>query len=519
MRWISFVLFLLLQPLAGAAAAQSDPTVKDFKRYFKKAKESVERVEFVRSLEKIDDAGVAKVLLPVLKDKDPAVAAAAAEVIGQLPSETAREPLLSIVEKGKPSEQLGPILRCAARGKWTEFLPLLRPHLAHKEDGVRIWAVRAVGNMHDKESLPAITGLAAEDPNPLVRVASIESLVQLGRDDVATCLPALVGALKDTETAVQIAGVLAMRQLRHRDSITPLIDLWQNGQGLVLQHIYPTLLEITDLQFGADAEQWGRWWERAQAEFEIPSEQALEARREERAKTAALYVPKEGTAAFVGIQTPSREVVFVIDISGSMEDSVLELEKFRAAGHTRFGKMDILKQELGAAIDGLEANVMFDVHAFASEVESWRGKLVPANALNKRSAREFLRKLKPIGGSSAQQRASAGLGSSANVGAGRTNTYAALMAGLGITDAKQKLAITRDSATEVKGNGDTLFFFSDGLPTVGDLVDTDEILESIREFNEFRRISIHAIAIGDFKKTWMRRLAEENSGQFVDLGR
>ena len=136
--------------------------MKDFKRYFKKAKETVERVEFVRSLEKIDNPGVAKVLLPVLKDKEAAVAAAAIEVIGQLPSESAREPLLPIVEKGKPVEQLAPILRCASKAKWTEFLPLLRPHLEHKEDSVRIWAVRAVGSMADQESLPLVIQIAGE---------------------------------------------------------------------------------------------------------------------------------------------------------------------------------------------------------------------------------------------------------------------------------------------------------------------------------------------------------------------
>lgn len=530
MRWISLLLLSLLlsNPLAAApltwsaaalAVPQSDPTVKDFKRYFKKAKETVERVEFVRSLEKIDDPGVADVLLPVLKDKEAAVAAAAIEVIGQLPSEAAREPLLSIVEKGKPEEQLAPILRCASKAKWMEFLPLLRPHLEHKEDSVRIWAVRAVGSMADAESLPLVIQIAGEDENPLIRVAAIESLVQLGRGQVDACLPSLLKALDDEETSVQVAGCLALKVLRHRDAIAPLITKWQEGEGLVLQHIYPTLMEITDLQFGADADQWARWWDRAQVDFQIPSEEKMAERREARAKTAALYVPKEGKTSFAGIQTPSREVVFVIDISGSMEDAVLEVDKFRDAGHTRFSKMDILKKELTAAIEGLGDNVFFTVHAFASEVDSWRDELVPANALNKKSATTFVDKLKPIGGSAAQARASAGLSGSANVSAGRTNTYAALMAGLGVRDEKTALAVTRDDSIEVEDNGDTLFFFSDGLPTVGALTDPDEILESVAKFNEFRRIAIHAVAIGDFKKTWMRQLAEQNSGQFVDLGR
>ncbi|NQU48837.1 MAG: HEAT repeat domain-containing protein [Planctomycetes bacterium] len=510
---ISLLLLSLLVPQQG------DPTVKDFKRYFKKTKDPIQRVEFIHSLEDIDDAGVATVLLPVLKDKDPAVADAAAAVIGQLPSESSRQPLLIIVEKGKPSEQLGPILRAASKGKWLEFLPLLRPHLEHKEAGVRLWAVRAVGNMRDGDSLPQVITLASADDNPLVRVAAIESLVQLRAGHTEECLPPLLTALTDEHTSVQVAGVLALRLIRHRNAIAPLVDLWQTGEGLVLQHIYPTLMEITDMQYGADPEQWQRWWSRVSADFVIPSDEKMAERRDERAKTAALYVPKESSASFAGISTPSREVVFVIDVSGSMEDSVLERDKFREAGHQRFEKMEIIKKELSTAIEGLEGHVRFTVHSFATGVHSWRDSLVPANALNKKSALEFVRKLKPIGGAAAKERASVGLKGSANVDAGRTNTHAALMAGLGVTDEKTLLAVTRSSAADVGEQGDTMFFFSDGLPTVGELVDTDEILAAINKFNEFRRISIHAIAIGDFKKTWMRNLALQNGGQFVDLGR
>ncbi len=510
---ISVLLLSLLLPQQG------DPTVRDFKRYFKKTKDPVQRVEFVHSLEDIDDEGVAKVLLPVLKDKDPAVAGAAAEVIAQLPSEKSRAPLMKVVEKGKPAEQVGPILRAASKSKWLEFLPIIRPHLTHKEDGVRLWAVRSVGSMRDGESLPQVIEAAGSDDNPLVRVAAIESMVQLSAGHTDECLPPLLAAIDDKNTSVQVAGCLALRTVRHRDAIAPLIDLWQNGSGLVLQHIYPTLMEITDMQYGADAAQWKRWWDRAQGDFKIPSDEQLAKRREERAKTALLYVPEATSASFAGISTPSREVVFVIDVSGSMEDSVLERDKFRKAGHNRFEKMEIIKKELSEAIKGLEGNVRFTVHAFATEVHSWRDKLVPANALNKKSALEFVRKLKPIGGSAAKARAAAGLKGSANVDAGRTNTYAALMAGLGVTDEKTRLAVTRDSSADVGEQGDTLFFFSDGLPTVGEMVDTDEILTAISKFNEFRRISIHAVAIGDFKKTWMRNLALQNSGQFVDLGR
>ena len=100
-----------------------------------------------------------------------------------------------------------------------------------------------------------------------------------------------------------------------------------------------------------------------------------------------------------------------------------------------------------------------------------------------------------------------------------TNTYAALLAGLGIKN-PDKLETTTQGATEfVKGSGDTLFFLSDGRPSVGELVDPDDILEAVLELNRFRRVVIHTIAIGEFQKDFMEFLARDTGGIFMDLGR
>jgi hypothetical protein len=144
---------------------------------------------------------------------------------------------------------------------------------------------------------------------------------------------------------------------------------------------------------------------------------------------------------------------------------------------------------------------------------------MPANALNKKGAIQYVKKLKALGGAAAQARASVGLSGSAGAEEGRTNTWGALLLGLGVGNEKVRRAVTQSASEEVDGVGDTLFFFSDGLPTVGEFVDTVEIRNGIAEINRFRRITIHTVAIGDFKKDWMRMLASENRGQFVDLGR
>ena len=65
---------------------------------------------------------------------------------------------------------------------------------------------------------------------------------------------------------------------------------------------------------------------------------------------------------------------------------------------------------------------------------------------------------------------------------------------------------------------DTVFFLSDGMPTVGTWIDVEDILREVRDGNALRKVAIHTIAIGKFDKVFMKRLAEENGGVFVDLG-
>ena len=66
----------LLVFLAALIPVQDDETVKDFKKFFRKSKDPVERVELILSLEDIESSAVTKVMLPILKGKSEAEAQA-----------------------------------------------------------------------------------------------------------------------------------------------------------------------------------------------------------------------------------------------------------------------------------------------------------------------------------------------------------------------------------------------------------------------------------------------------------
>ena len=76
-----------------------------------------------------------------------------------------------------------------------------------------------------------------------------------------------------------------------------------------------------------------------------------------------------------------------------------------------------------------------------------------------------------------------------------------------------------DLKNAIKSPLDTVFFLSDGRPSVGKLIETNEILKEVRKHNEVFRMVIHTIAIGDFTKDFLKQLADENGGTFIDMGR
>ncbi|MGB0333224.1 MAG: hypothetical protein ACPGPE_15550, partial [Planctomycetota bacterium] len=96
-----------------------------------------------------------------------------------------------------------------------------------------------------------------------------------------------------------------------------------------------------------------------------------------RAKANEKYSIKNASN-FVGVETPSRSILFVIDVSGSMEDLVVDREQFQDGDYPSWARMDIVKTELARTIEGLESYVKFGIISFATDTKRWKKKLVPA---------------------------------------------------------------------------------------------------------------------------------------------
>ena len=509
----------------AAARVQDDEIVREFKKYYKKYKDVPTQVEAVLSLEGVESAEVVGALVGVLKRAEPDVIEAAVRVLSGFESAEPAAAVVAELEGSSNQKVTEVLLRAVAAGGYPGADGTLLGLLADRSWGVRLRALDAVSRLGaagswgqasdpegEVEEVPldpaiAIAPLAA-DPEPAVRSAAFDALARLRA-------PSTVGlaleALSDPVWQVRASAVEALGVVRSREAIGPLIDRMALEEGRLLADIGATLFEITGRNFGVRVEQWQSFWETFSERFEIPSDAELAKLRALQEARKQEYKPGDGTA-YHGVVTPSRSIVFVIDVSGSMENLVVDTERFEGGGYPSMLRIDIVKTELQRTIDALEPYVEFNILSFATKVRRWKKSLVKANVLNKSSAVDWVGRLEALGGASKAELASAGLVGAANLGAGKTNTYDALMEAL-------EAPAPGKSDKDYEVGVDTIFFLSDGRPSHGAYIDPQDILREVRRVNELRKVVIHTIALGEFQKEFMRQLAAENGGVFVDLGR
>ena len=84
---------------------------------------------------------------------------------------------------------------------------------------------------------------------------------------------------------------------------------------------------------------------------------------------------KDEMSSFAGIPTTSTNVLFVIDVSGSMDNLVVEVDKFRDYKDRK--RFTIVQTELLNTIETLGRDTNFNIVAFATDLNPWKSRLVP----------------------------------------------------------------------------------------------------------------------------------------------
>ncbi len=341
-----------------------------------------------------------------------------------------------------------------------------------------------------KTALKALT-----DKEPRVVIRTLLGLKE--RKDPET-VSGIIATLKRGVWVVRIAAAEALAEIGSPQGIRPLIELLSKTAGRVQDDINTALKKLTGQKFDPDYEEWKRWYDEHQEEIEGLAGKPL---AKKRGRDQA-----EDDSTYYGIKTRSKRIVYVLDISGSMEKPIggggagavtlRDGEKERPTGP----KIEIAKKELKNAIRKLPEDAYFNIIIFNHLVKRWERKMIKATQANKNKAYLYIRGLK------------------AN---GSTFTYGALkeaftLAGMGATDPNYRSGV------------DTIFLLSDGAPTdqsfpLSKLMDIEKILTAVKQWNNLSKVVIHAIAIdvatqGSSFIRFMKQLAEENGGKYIERG-
>jgi Mg-chelatase subunit ChlD len=199
---------------------------------------------------------------------------------------------------------------------------------------------------------------------------------------------------------------------------------------------------------------------------------------------------EEGGTTFYGITTHSQRVLFVLDFSGSMNFPASE-------GESAKKKIDVLREEFRRATTGLPDGSSFGVVGFSADVRVWKKEPAKREAKTAADAVKWVDGQEVVGG---------------------TNIYDAL-----------ERAFQLASSKDPKGEPvfDTMYFMTDGTPSVGKITNTEQIRAEVRRWNLSKRVRMHVIGMGghhkpkpgepksDIDERFLRQLAEDNGGQCV----
>jgi HEAT repeat protein len=464
-----------------------------------------DRAEAARILVKREGAKAAAGFLELAKKRDVTpedLRETMADLIVELDDDATNKRLIKLIGAGRPHERVF-VLHATRRVDDPKALLAIRKELQAKDLEVRRAAAQVLAQRRDKDSLPALRALLEKSKNPQDQSLAIEAigafegsaskwltelegyaanadrdvrnaaLEQLVKAKDPGRLPALVKALEHPDWSTRLLVAEGLAELGDKRVVPELIARLEREQGRLARTISASLWKLTGQPFEGDVGSWKSWWAAEGATFRI-------IRPDELAKAASdldkrrLRTRTRSGARFFGIKLETHRVVFIIDTSGSMLESV----NAKVGGRRGVSRIDVAKQELSQCIKGLDSNALFNVFAFSSGIGQWlKGGVGESGAQGREAALTWVERLGA---------------------AGATNLYDVL-----------------ELAFEDK-EVDTMFVLSDGEPTAGAIIDPHRIRKEVAVWNEHRHVKIHTIAIGGNLEI-LEWLATDSGGNHIRI--
>jgi len=488
----------------------TEARIAEFKKFYDRSNVKVRRAA-VEDFKGVDNLEAAQLLVDCFKDRDSEVREIAQEALGMIRDKKAVDWLVRQARLSNDDELKARLALAFSGMRHRSIFPTLSRMIRHRNPYVRRNAVIALGRQDDRRAIEPLVDVLEKEKVGAVRQALFEALGNLG-DKRAS--PAIEEHLGEGHWSVRAAAIEALGALRTKSGVAALITQMQKEDGRLLTDIRHALEAITgETRFREKKRAWKQWWDKWGSRFKVPSKAYLDELKRKQAAAVAAYA--HAPQRYHTIETWSRNMVFCIDISGSMGNKMVLAPGTEEAFFKKYDsrvKIEIVKQELIDLVADLEPNVNFKIITFASRVRPWSRGMRRATPGNRARAIKKLDSLTAVGsGDSASGRR--GRRGGGSLAAGRTNTYGALMAALRMPRAG------RDKGGRlVRTKADTMFFLSDGMPTIGETTDPTEILKRVRRFNRTRKIVIHTIGFDKANRAFMMDLAKHNGGKYVLIG-
>lgn len=330
------------------------------------------------------------------------------------------------------------------------------------------------------EAKAALIAELASAKGDLYRRLLVDGLAKMGAKEEAE--PWLLESGLAADSWLLRSHVIgALASLRSRAAVPRLIELLGTEEGRLRTELGDALTSLTGKDFHGNVTLWQRWWKDEGAGFEVPA--VPPATGEEKALESV-------GLTFFGLKTESRRVLFVLDVSGSMDFAM----KNYTSGPEGEKRITVAKRELLRALGGIPEGGTFNIVLYASDVWAWSDEPVVMDADARLEATEFVNKIRPNGG---------------------TNIYGAMKFGLNRSRGKAKKK-ARGAPKWTPPVYDTIFLLSDGVPSVGVSIAREDILDMVAEENSDLGIEINTIGLStDQDAVLMRKLAEQSGGHYA----
>ena len=243
-------------------------------------------------------------------------------------------------------------------------------------------ALEAIGSLENPEAVAALIKNYKKARSLEDKVLLLDSFGY--RDDKPTGGEVLA-SFENKLLRIRLTGLRAAGRRKLKGAVGPLIarvEVQTKERDLLWLEGRRALLKITgqDFETGAD---WKKWWDAERESFD-PDEAPDEDGR-------TVVVKKAGDSVeFFGTEIFSRNLIFVIDVSGSMAMFDQGKLKRKEAEKARI-RLDRARKQLLSAIESLPKTARFNIIVYSNKVTAWQKGLKPASKSAIKSAGRFVK--------------------------------------------------------------------------------------------------------------------------------